>query len=106
MNRLHQITHLLDRNDTRFGFGTKPRNIRVVGGIDPAAALAFVAAIERHTSGAAPWRRLAIDDLGEGASDSLQFKQVVPAKQVGVTEASSFQAALKQPNAILLFLEI
>src|SRR5258708_3368944 len=93
VNLLHQIAHLFHYDHTRFGFGSSPMDVAVVGVIDFSATDALVAAIDGRA--AAFYRILAIQGFGQRGSQRLQFFDVVAEKKISMTEPPTLKRTLQ-----------
>jgi hypothetical protein len=87
---------LVDGDDSGFGFWANPEDVGMIGGIDAAATVAFVARIEGKAIGAAARGVLAIERFGQGAGHAFQFADGTAGEKVGVSEAIALQTALEQ----------
>ena len=104
LDLLHQIPHLFDGDDARFGFGPRPMDVGVGFVVNFPAAQTFVAAIRRH---AVRFDRvLAVQNFGQRAGEQFQIVKLVACEQVSVPEPSARQRALQQLDALRLRWEI
>ena len=97
----HQIAHLLDGDDARFGFRPRPMDVGVGFVVNFPAAQTFVAAIGRHAAGLD--RVLAVQGFGQRAGEQFQFFKLIAGEQIGVAQPPAGERALQQLDALRWF---
>ena len=78
----------------------------MIGIVDSAATVAFVAAIDWQAARAALRRGLAIERFGKGSGHAFQFADGIPREKIAVRQSVALQAALKQLRDVGLFCKI